>query len=122
MYWLRWAVGSSTACRMSGRLSYFVVDAARGLAEVRIWWPRMMIEAWNIGAGSLFIVMLISAFAGAVTALQTGYQFTGSIPILRRRYAGCLLDHPGARPGADRAHPGRPDRRPLCRRARAPCG
>jgi len=39
-----------------------------------------MVEAWNIGAGSLFIVLLISAFAGAVTALQTGYQFTGSIP------------------------------------------
>lgn len=63
-----------------GRLSYFVVEGMRGLAEVRIWWPRMMVEAWNIGAGSLFIVMLISAFAGAVTALQTGYQFTGSIP------------------------------------------
>ena len=63
-----------------GRLSYFVVEGLRGLAEVRIWWPRMMVEAWNIGAGSLFIVMLISAFAGAVTALQTGYQFTGSIP------------------------------------------
>ena len=63
-----------------GRLSFFVVDMVRGLSEVRIWWPRMMIEAWNIGAGSLFIVLLISAFAGAVTALQTGYQFTGSIP------------------------------------------
>jgi phospholipid/cholesterol/gamma-HCH transport system permease protein len=63
-----------------GRLSYFVVEGMRGLSEVRIWWPRMMVEAWNIGAGSLFIVMLISAFAGAVTALQTGYQFTGSIP------------------------------------------
>jgi phospholipid/cholesterol/gamma-HCH transport system permease protein len=63
-----------------GRLSYFVLEAIRGLGEVRIWWPRMMTEAWNIGAGSLFIVLLISAFAGAVTALQTGYQFTGSIP------------------------------------------
>jgi phospholipid/cholesterol/gamma-HCH transport system permease protein len=63
-----------------GRLSYFVIEGLRGLAEVRIWWPRMMVEAWNIGAGSLFIVMLISAFAGAVTALQTGYQFTGAIP------------------------------------------
>src|SRR3954464_7605626 len=63
-----------------GRLTYFVVEAIRGLSEVRIWWPRMMIEAWNIGAGSLFIVLLISAFAGAVTALQTGYQFTGAIP------------------------------------------
>jgi phospholipid/cholesterol/gamma-HCH transport system permease protein len=63
-----------------GRLSFFIVESARGISEVRIWWPRMMVEAWNIGAGSLFIVMLISAFAGAVTALQTGYQFTGSIP------------------------------------------
>ena len=63
-----------------GRLSFFMLDMIRGLSEVRIWWPRMMIEAWNIGAGSLFIVLLISAFAGAVTALQTGYQFTGSIP------------------------------------------
>ena len=49
-------------------------------AEVRIWFPRMLAEAWNIGVGSLFIVLLISGFAGAVTALQTGYQFTGSIP------------------------------------------
>src|SRR6266508_3680661 len=63
-----------------GRLAYFTLDAIRGLAEVTIWWPRAMVEAWNIGAGSLFIVLLISAFAGAVTALQTGYQFTGSIP------------------------------------------
>jgi len=63
-----------------GRLAFFVVETFRGLGEVRIWWPRMMVEAWNIGAGSLFIVLLISAFAGAVTALQTGYQFTGSIP------------------------------------------
>jgi phospholipid/cholesterol/gamma-HCH transport system permease protein len=63
-----------------GRLTFFVLDTLRGLGEIRIWWPRMMIEAWNIGAGSLFIVLLISAFAGAVTALQTGYQFTGSIP------------------------------------------
>src|SRR2546426_5649294 len=63
-----------------GRLTYFIVDLIRGLSEVRIWWPRMLEEAWNIGAGSLFIVLLIAAFAGAVTALQTGYQFTGSIP------------------------------------------
>jgi phospholipid/cholesterol/gamma-HCH transport system permease protein len=64
-----------------GRLTYFVLDAIRGLAEVKIWWPRAMVEAWNIGVGSLFIVLLISSFAGAVTALQTGYQFTGrSLP------------------------------------------
>ena len=64
-----------------GRLSFFVEETVRGLAEVRIWWPRMMVEAWNIGVGSLFIVLLISGFAGAVTSLQARYQFTGTIPI-----------------------------------------
>jgi len=73
----RWVLESASQV---GRLTYFVLEGIRGLSEVRIWWPRMLIEAWNIGAGSLFIVLLISAFAGAVTALQTGYQFTGSIP------------------------------------------
>ena len=79
---LRRSIGSSILGTLGqvGRFAYFVADAIRGLTEVRIWWPRMMTEAWNIGVGSLFIVLLISAFAGAVTALQAGYQFTGSIP------------------------------------------
>ncbi|MGH7462477.1 MAG: MlaE family ABC transporter permease [Longimicrobiales bacterium] len=63
-----------------GRFSYFLADTFRGVTEVRVWWPRMLTEAWNIGVGSLFLVLLIASFAGAVTALQTGYQFTGSIP------------------------------------------
>ena len=64
-----------------GRFSLMLVELARGLAEVRIWVPRALEEAWNIGVGSLFIVLLISGFAGAVTALQTGYQFQGSLPL-----------------------------------------
>lgn len=63
-----------------GRLGLFVAGAARGLGEVRIWWPRMLTEAVSIGRGSLFIVMLIAAFAGAVTALQTGYQYNAAMP------------------------------------------
>jgi phospholipid/cholesterol/gamma-HCH transport system permease protein len=64
-----------------GRVTYFVVDIVRGLTEWRVWFPRMMTEAWNIGVGSLFIVLLISGFAGAVTSLQARYQFTGTIPV-----------------------------------------
>jgi phospholipid/cholesterol/gamma-HCH transport system permease protein len=74
----RWVLDAASQV---GRLTHFVVEAVRGLGEVRIWWPRMMTEAWNIGAGSLFIVLLISGFAGAVTALQARYQFTGTIPV-----------------------------------------
>ena len=64
-----------------GRFAGLVAEMTRGLAEVRTWVPRTFTEAHNIGVGSLFIVLLISAFAGGVTALQAGYQFTGNIPI-----------------------------------------
>jgi len=57
-----------------------IAEVFRAIGEWRIWLPRTMDEARNIGAGSLFIVLLVSAFAGAVTALQTGYQFQGNLP------------------------------------------
>jgi phospholipid/cholesterol/gamma-HCH transport system permease protein len=74
----RWSVNAASHV---GRVAYLVLDLIRGLREWRIWLPRMMTEAWNIGVGSLFIVLLISGFAGAVTSLQARYQFTGTIPI-----------------------------------------
>lgn len=64
-----------------GRFALLIGEMARGVTEVRVWLPRALDEAHNIGTGSLFIVLLISAFAGGVTALQAGYQFTGNIPI-----------------------------------------
>jgi phospholipid/cholesterol/gamma-HCH transport system permease protein len=74
----RWTLNAASHV---GRVSLLVLDLVRGLAEWRIWVPRTFTEAWNIGVGSLFIVLLISGFAGAVTALQARYQFTGTIPI-----------------------------------------
>ena len=74
----RWTLSAASHV---GRVSFLVVDLVRSLPEWRIWVPRAMTEAWNIGVGSLFIVLLISGFAGAVTALQARYQFTGTIPI-----------------------------------------
>ncbi len=63
-----------------GRLSLLIAEMARGLADWRVWVPRSITEAANIGLGSLPIILLVAGFAGAVTALQTGYQFTGNIP------------------------------------------
>jgi phospholipid/cholesterol/gamma-HCH transport system permease protein len=74
----RWTLSAASHV---GRVSLLVADLVRSLGEWRIWVPRAMTEAWNIGVGSLFIVLLISGFAGAVTALQARYQFTGTIPI-----------------------------------------
>ena len=71
-----------------GRFSFLVADLFRGLTEWRIWVPRTLEQAVAVGYGSLFIVLLVSAFAGAVTSLQTGYQFTGTLPLY---YAGAVI-------------------------------
>ncbi len=63
-----------------GRLSLMLAEMVRALGEWRVWLPRTFTEAANIGLGSLPIILLVAGFAGAVTALQTGYQFTGNIP------------------------------------------
>ncbi len=64
-----------------GRVARLCVEIVRGLPEWRVWVPRAFEQAMHVGYGSLFVVMLTAAFAGAVTSLQAGYQFTGSIPI-----------------------------------------
>jgi phospholipid/cholesterol/gamma-HCH transport system permease protein len=64
-----------------GRFGLLCVEIGRGFREWRIWIPRTIAESAGIGLGSLFIVILISAFAGAVTAFQSGYQWQTSLPI-----------------------------------------
>lgn len=58
-----------------------LLDLVRGILEWRVWVPRTFQQTINVGYGSLFIVLLVSGFAGAVTSLQTGYQFTGQLPL-----------------------------------------
>lgn len=65
----------------AGRLGLMTLEMVRGLSDWRIWIPRTVQEIATIGAGSLFIVLLISAFAGAVTAFQSGYQWQTSLPL-----------------------------------------
>ena len=71
-----------------GRFSLLFADMVRGLSEWRIWMPRTLEQATAVGYGSLFIVLLVAGFAGAVTSLQTGYQFTGTLPLY---YAGAVM-------------------------------
>ena len=82
----RWSVGILVH---AARFFSMVVDLFRGMVEWRIWLPLTKEQAWSIGWGSLPIVLLVAAFAGAVTALQSGYQLTGSfIPLY---YAGGIV-------------------------------
>jgi phospholipid/cholesterol/gamma-HCH transport system permease protein len=81
---------SLQAAGHAGRVSYLVLEMLRGLSEWRVWVPRTFEQAQNIGYGSLFIVALTAGFAGAVTSLQAGYQFTGSIPAYF--YGGVIVE------------------------------
>jgi phospholipid/cholesterol/gamma-HCH transport system permease protein len=69
------------ALRHVGRFGMMLVELARALPEGSRWWPRAVEQCRNVGVGSLFIVLLTAGFAGAVTSLQAGYQFTGAIPL-----------------------------------------
>ena len=64
-----------------GRFGLMCVEIGRGFKEWRVWVPRSFAECAGIGLGSLPIVLLISAFAGAVTAFQSGYQWQTSLPV-----------------------------------------
>jgi phospholipid/cholesterol/gamma-HCH transport system permease protein len=64
-----------------GRIAYLMSELIRGLPEWRVWVPRAVDQAIHVGYGSLFIVVLTAGFAGGVTSLQAGYQFTGGIPV-----------------------------------------
>lgn len=64
-----------------GRIAYLMWEFFRGLGEWRVWVPRAVEQGVHVGYGSLFIVLLTAGFAGGVTSLQAGYQFTGSIPV-----------------------------------------
>lgn len=64
-----------------GRFGMMCVEIGRGFRDWRTWVPRTIAESANIGLGSLPIVIVIAAFAGAVTAFQSGYQWQTSLPV-----------------------------------------
>ena len=81
--------GVLRAAGHAGRFTALVVELFRALPEWRVWVPRTVEQAQNIGYGSLLIVLLIAGFAGAVTALQSGYQLQGGfVPLY---YAGGVV-------------------------------
>lgn len=45
----------------------------------KMYWKELMHQCSEIGIGSLWIVMIISVFMGAVSALQTAYQLVNPI-------------------------------------------
>ncbi len=64
-----------------GRLGMLLLELFRAIPEWRVWLPRTVEQGIIVGTGSLGIVVLTSIFAGGVTAVQAGYQFSGNVPL-----------------------------------------
>ncbi len=52
----------------------------RALRRPRVYLPLTFAQVWEIGIGSIPLVLLVAMIAGAVTSEQTGYQYSSTIP------------------------------------------
>ena len=73
--------GVFSAAKHSGRITLFMIELAKGLVEWKVWLKPSIDQAVKVGYGSLFIIIVTASFAGAVTALQAGYQLTAGVPV-----------------------------------------
>ena len=53
----------------------------RYMARPRRYWKLMIEQAYDMGIASIPVVLVVAALTGAVTSQQSGYQFTGTVPI-----------------------------------------
>src|SRR5215471_2789497 len=71
-----------------GRVTMLVGDCIRlaipGLSSLRL----LAAQAHAIGIGSLWLVVVISLFTGAVAAVQAAYQFSSVVPM---KYIGSVI-------------------------------
>jgi phospholipid/cholesterol/gamma-HCH transport system permease protein len=65
---------AAASARMLGRL---ILATGRP----RRYWRALLIQSYDMGVRSIPVVVLVAALSGAVTSQQSGYQFTGTVPI-----------------------------------------
>ncbi len=71
-----------------GRFAIFLFQIARELVPGLRYFGLIMEQAKFIGVGSMPLVVLTSLFVGGVAALQSAYQFQGTIPLI---YVGTVI-------------------------------
>jgi phospholipid/cholesterol/gamma-HCH transport system permease protein len=71
-----------------GRVAMLLGDIARFFAPGLRAFGRVVQQMGVIGVGSLWLVLVVSLFTGAVAAVQAAYQFTSVVPM---RYLGSVV-------------------------------
>ena len=62
-----------------GRRGYYARDTIRALAEPSTWARETVRQMYNIGVGSIPLVIVVAIFLGGVTAFQTFYQLFAGV-------------------------------------------
>ncbi len=65
--------------RAVGQRGYFIKDMFRAFAEPRTWVPETIRQMRVIGVDSVPLTVIVAAFIGGVTALQTRYQLIAGV-------------------------------------------
>jgi phospholipid/cholesterol/gamma-HCH transport system permease protein len=65
--------------RAIGQRGYFMKDMFRAFAEPRTWVPETIRQMKVIGVDSVPLTVIVAAFIGGVTALQTRYQLIAGV-------------------------------------------
>jgi phospholipid/cholesterol/gamma-HCH transport system permease protein len=71
-----------------GRVAMLLGDIARFFTSGLRAFGRVVQQMGAIGVGSLWLVLVVSLFTGAVAAVQAAYQFTSVVPM---RYLGSVV-------------------------------
>ncbi len=59
-----------------GRFFLFLAGSFKGIGKLSIVWDNFMEECIKIGINTILIVVIISSFTGAVSAIQTAFNLT----------------------------------------------
>ncbi len=62
-----------------GRRGYYARDIIRALGEPATWGRETLRQMYNIGVGSIPLVVVVAVFLGGVTAFQTFYQLFAGV-------------------------------------------
>jgi phospholipid/cholesterol/gamma-HCH transport system permease protein len=77
------AIGTGIAISLThaNRAATLAWQTLLGMARPRNYYRDLMAQCYDMGVRSLPVVILVAALSGAVTSQQSGYQFTGTVPI-----------------------------------------
>jgi phospholipid/cholesterol/gamma-HCH transport system permease protein len=79
---LAWIGGRVTeALRHSSRFALLMLHTAVSATRPRRYYRALIEQMYDMGVRSIPVVVVVAALSGAVTSQQSGYQFTGTVPI-----------------------------------------